>query len=159
MVSRCFFQLVDASPGTEATNSYKEHIRIIIFMSFRFEDAETRYDTTEREALAVVLCLAEVRWLVNGNVYPIKLYTNHSAWESIFTQGSDAYRRIARWTDRLTEYDYKVHHRPYKANIMRIADGISCLPTKYSQSATGIDLERIVLAVAHLHSRLPIFVT
>ena len=36
------FQLVDVSSGTEATNSYKEHIRIIMFMSFRLEDAETR---------------------------------------------------------------------------------------------------------------------
>ena len=79
------FQLVDAPPGTEATHSYKEHICIIMFMSFRLEDAETRYDTTEREALAVVRCLAEVRWLVTGSEYPTKLYTDHSALESIFT--------------------------------------------------------------------------
>lgn len=58
------FQLVEAPLGTEATHSYKENIRITLFMSFRLEDAETRYDTTEREALAVVRCLAEVRWLV-----------------------------------------------------------------------------------------------
>ena len=55
------FQLVDASPGKEATNSYKEHIRIIMFMSFRLKNAKTRYDTTEREALAIVQCLAEVK--------------------------------------------------------------------------------------------------
>ena len=61
--------------------------------------------------------------------------------------------------DILTEYDYEVHHRPYKANIMRIADGMSRLPAKYSQSATAIDLERMVLAVAHLHPRLTIFST
>ena len=153
------FQLVDAPPGTEATHSYKEHICIIMFMSFRLEDAETRYDTTEREALAVVRCLAEVRWLVTGSEYPTKLYTDHSALESIFTQGSDAHGRIACWMDRLTEYDYEIHHRPCKANIMRIADGMSRLPAKYSQSATAIDLERMVLAVAHPHLRLPIFAT
>ncbi len=67
-----------------------------MFMSFRLEDAETRYDTIEREALAIVRCLAEVRWLVTGSEYPTKLYTNHSALESIFTQGSDANERIAR---------------------------------------------------------------
>ena len=53
--------------------------------------------------------------------------------------------------DRLTEYDYEIHHRPCKVNIMRIADGISRLLAKYSQSATAIDLEGMVLAVAHLH--------
>ncbi len=42
---------------------------------------------------------------------------------------------------------------------MRIADGISHLPAKYSQSATAIDLERIVLAVANPHPRLPTFST
>ena len=66
-----------------------------MFMSFCLEDAETRYDTTEREALAVVRCLAEVRWLVTGSKYPTKLYTDHSALESILTQGSDAHGRIA----------------------------------------------------------------
>ncbi len=111
----------------------------------------------EREALAVVRCLAEVRWLVIGSEYPIKLYTDHSAWESIFTQGSDTHGRIARWIHRLTEYDYEIHHRPCKANIMRIADGIPRLPAKYSQSATAIHLERMVLLVAYLHPRLPIF--
>ncbi len=73
------FQLIDASHGIEATNSYTKHMRIIMFMSFRLEDAETRYDTTEREALAVVRCLAEVRLLVTRSEYPTKLYTNHSA--------------------------------------------------------------------------------
>ena len=72
------FQLIDASHGIEATKSYKKHIQIIMFMSFRLENAETRYDTTEREALAVVRCLAEVRLMVTGSKYPTKLYTNHS---------------------------------------------------------------------------------
>ncbi len=59
--------------------------------------------------------------------------------------------------DRPPKYNYEVYHRPCKANIMRIADGISCFPTKYSQSATAIDLEEMVLAVSHFHPWLPIF--
>ena len=93
------FQLVDAPYGTEATHSYKENIRIIMFISFWLENAKTRYDTIEREALAVVRCLAEVRWLVTGSEYPTKLYTDHSALESIFTQGSDAHGGLpVGWT-------------------------------------------------------------
>ena len=61
--------------------------------------------------------------------------------------------------DRLTEYDYEVHHQPCKANIMRIADEMSRLPGKYSQFATAIDLERMILAIAHFQHRLPIFST
>ncbi len=153
------FQLGDASPGTQATYSYNENIRIVMFMFFWLKDTETRYDTTEREALAVVRFLAKVRWLVTGSEYPTKLYTDHPALESIFTQGSDTHCRIARWMDRLTEYDYEVQHRPCKTNIMRIADGMSRLLAKYSQSATAIDLERMVLVVAYSDPRSPIFST
>ena len=82
------------------------------------------------QALAVVHCFPEVWWLVTGSQYPTKLYTDHSAVESIFSQVSDAHRRIARWVDKLTIYDYDVHHWPCKA------DGMSRLPAKYSQRAT-----------------------
>lgn len=78
------FQLIDAFLGMEAMHSYKEYTRIIMFMFFRLEDIETRYDTIEKEALAVVRCLAKVRWLVMGSKYPTKLYIDHSALESIF---------------------------------------------------------------------------
>ena len=61
--------------------------------------------------------------------------------------------------DRLTEYDYEVQHRLCKTNIMRIADGMSRLLAKYSQSATAIDLERMVLVVAYSDPRSPIFST
>ena len=54
------FQLVDASPVTEATHCFKENICIIMFIFFRFEDGKTRYNTTKQEALAVVRCFAEV---------------------------------------------------------------------------------------------------
>ena len=42
---------------------------------------------------------------------------------------------------------------------MRIADSMSRLPAKYSQSATAVDLERMVLTVAHPHLRLPTLAT
>ena len=51
--------------------------------------------------------------------------------------------------DRLTKYDYKVHHRPCTANIMRIADGMSRIPGRYSQNAVVVGLERMVSATSH----------
>lgn len=42
---------------------------------------------------------------------------------------------------------------------MQIADGISRLPAKYSQSATAIDLEKMVLTIALLYFRLPVLST
>lgn len=54
-----------------------------MFISFWLEDAETWYDTTEREALIVVWYLVKVRWTVTENKYPTKLYIEYSALESI----------------------------------------------------------------------------
>jgi len=55
------FQFKDTSAGTEAVDKYKSDVRIIIFLSFRLEDVEIRYTITEREFLAVIKSLAEVR--------------------------------------------------------------------------------------------------
>ena len=139
------FQLPGEPPGTEALERHKTTIRIIMFMSFKLEEVETRYHTTEREALAVVRCLAEVRCFVMGHAYPVMLYTDHQALETILKIGTDAHGRIARWMDRLTEYDYIVKHGPCKSNIMRLADGMSRMPGLYSQYAVAEDEERMAM--------------
>lgn len=94
-------------------------------MSFWFEDVETRYDITKNEAFAVVQGLAEVRWLVIRSDYSTKLYTDYSALESIFTQRSDTYRKSSHRVSKLRDYNYKVHHRLCKANIIRIENSFS----------------------------------
>jgi len=76
-ISGILFQLVDQPPGTEATDKVKKDIRIIMFMSFKLSDVETRYTTTEREALTVVRYIAEVCWLIIRNPFPLKVYTDH----------------------------------------------------------------------------------
>ena len=67
-----------------------------MFLSFKLEEAETRYSTTEREALAVVRCLAEVKSYVMGHKFPTMIYTDHKALESILVVGTDAQGRVAR---------------------------------------------------------------
>ena len=84
------FQHYDEPVGTEAQPRYRSKERIIMFMSFRLSDAETRYGNTDREALAVVRGLAEVRWLVIGSPHPVKLYTDHQALELILKKGTEA---------------------------------------------------------------------
>jgi len=59
------FQLTDQLVGTVMSSKLMEAMRIIQFISKKFLDAETRYHTTEQEALVIVRCLEETRWLVN----------------------------------------------------------------------------------------------
>lgn len=45
------------------------------------------------------------------------------------------------------EYNYKVHHKPCKANIIKIVDGLLQMPERYSQFTVAVDLEQIVLVI------------
>jgi hypothetical protein len=58
------FQLPTLPVGSRLEKANKDQMRIIQFISKTFTDPETRYHTTEREGLAVIRCLEEVRWLV-----------------------------------------------------------------------------------------------
>ena len=131
------FQLVAIPPSVEATSSssHREAERIIMFISFKLADAETRYSNSEREALAVVRCLAEVRWMVIASEYPIFVYTDHEALRVLLTGiDNDAHGRIARWQERLGEYNLRLLHRSSTTHFMGIADGLSRLPTRWLEA-------------------------
>jgi len=102
------FQLAGIEDGTEATNTEKHRTaeRIIMFMSFRLAEVETRYSNSEREALAVIQCLAEVRWMIMASPVSVFVYTDHEALRTLLTgPDNDAHGRIAKWQERLGEYD------------------------------------------------------
>lgn len=138
------FQLEGIEAGTEAGNStlHRNAERIIMFMSFRLTDVETRYSNSEREALAVIRCLAEIRWIVIASKHPVLVYTDHTALKTLLTGlDNDAHGRIARWQERLGEYDIQLLHRSAKTHFMGIADGLSRLPTRLLQNAVSEDSE------------------
>src|SRR5205807_8973303 len=137
-------QLEGIVSGTEATNSgsHRAAERIIMFMSFKLIDAETRYSNSEHEALAVVRCLAEVRWMVMASKYPVLVYTNHEALKTLLTEpDNDAHGRIAKWQERLGEYDLRLLHRSATTHFIGIADGLSRLPTQLLSKHTIEDTE------------------
>ena len=93
------FQLEGVPPETEAGRSSVHRLteRIIMFISFRLSNVETRYSNSEREALVVIRCLAEVRWMVMASEYPVLVYTNHSALRTLLTGvDNNAHGRIAQ---------------------------------------------------------------
>ena len=122
-----------------------------MFLSFRLSDAETRYSNSEREALAVIRCLAEVKWMVMASEYPVFVYTDHSALRTLLTGlDNDAHGRIARWQERLGEYDLKLFHRSAKIHFMGIADGLSRLPTRLMGMAMVEDGEGLTPMISSL---------
>jgi len=86
-IGGCLFQLRGVPTGTKATPKFLDNERIMIFISFRLTDAETRYVNSEREYLAVVRCLAEVRWMVIRNKLPVFIYSDYDALKGILNKG------------------------------------------------------------------------
>lgn len=126
------FQILDTPPGTKSSAKTHQKERLVMFMSRSFSAAESRYSTTDREALACLLALEEARPLILGSPHPTFLYTDHQALVSML--GSDDTRgRIARWQNRFAEYDLVVIHVPGKS--LAIADGLSRFPA-HSQLRT-----------------------
>ena len=145
----CLFQIRDVPPGTEATPTIALNERIIMFLSYRLNDAETRYSSSERECLAIVKYLAEVRWLVIGSKYPVIIYSDHEALKPIFATGQTEKGRVATWLDRLGEFDTKVVYRPSRDQHIGLADGLSRLPERMSTKRNPNLVEKLAMPVLH----------
>ena len=80
--------------------------------------------------------------MVVASEYPVLIYTDHSALRTLLTSlDNDAHGRIARWQERLGEYDLQLLHRSAKIHLMGIADGLSCLPTRLMRECMVKDAE------------------
>ncbi len=138
----CLFQLLEKSFDTIMTSQLKNKFKIMMFMSFRLSDAETRYSNTEKECLAIVNVLTETRWLIVDNKWKIICYTNHHALNSIMTKESNEYDRIAIWQDKLREYDIKVIHRFVTNSMIDIIDELSRLSIELTTKYRIVNQER-----------------
>lgn len=145
-VGGCLFQLHGQPVGTKASPKFQSHERIIMFLLFRLNDAEFRYVNSERECLAIVRCLAEVRWLVIGSKYPVKIYSDHDALIPILNKGQIEKGRIFNWMDRLGEYDFELVYRSSRDQHIGIADGLSRMPTRLSSIMKAEDQDRMAMA-------------
>ena len=125
------FQLPGLPGGANMTVAMRKEMKIVMWISKRFLPAETRYSATEGEALAILRCLEEVRWLVLGSPFPTKVYTDYKALLGLLRK-DDAHGRIVRWQVRLSEYDVEYIHVPGKENVL--ADGMSRMRYAHEES-------------------------
>lgn len=124
-IGAVLFQILDAPPGTKACPATRDKERIVMFISQRLTPAEQNYATSDREGLAVVRALEEVRHLVLGSKYPVMVYTDHAALTTLLI-GDATKGRIATWQNILSEFDLRISHVPGRE--LQLADGLSRIP-------------------------------
>jgi transposase InsO family protein len=92
--------------------------RPIMFLSRKLSPAESRYCTTEREALAIVTCVSKCRHYLFGRRF--LLLTDHNALVHIFGDNAASPvtatgelrhgAKLTRWALQLNTYTYDVQH-------------------------------------------------
>ena len=112
--------------------------RVIGYYSRLLRDAEKRYDTTQKECLAVVWAVKKLRPYLYGRPFIVK--TDHASLKWLLNL-KDHNGRLMRWALLLQDYDYVIVHRAGKANgnadaLSRLIQ-LSCLETQSAEPEVG----------------------
>ncbi|MCO5557758.1 hypothetical protein L7F22_011329 [Adiantum nelumboides] len=94
----------------------------IYYISKCLSKAEKNYNTTEREALAVIFVVTKFKHYLLGS--KVILHVDHQALIYIVNKAS-LVGKMARWMLILQEFDYVIQHTPGNQNAM--ADFLSRL--------------------------------
>ena len=89
----------------------KEHV--VAYGGRELNLAETRYSTTEREALAVVDGIKRYQPYLSGAKFYV--HTDHGSLSRLMNI-KDPTGRLARWALQLQQYDFEILHRPGSSN-------------------------------------------
>jgi hypothetical protein len=123
----CLFQMHNVFFDSQMKSSLKNKFEIMMFMSFRLNDAKTRYSNTKIKCLAIINSLAKMKWLVLKSKWKIICITNHHVLNSIMTKESKEYKKIATWQNKLKEYNIKIISTFFTNVIIEIIDELSSL--------------------------------
>ena len=121
--------------------------QVIQFISQKFTDVETRYQELERECLAILRALEEVRFLVIHAKYPVVIYTNANALATIM-KGDEVKGRVAVWQLRMSEFITEIQHA--NARDMVIANGLARMPYMNSPRTARKEWEDVYAASQEL---------
>src|SRR5680860_1403871 len=90
-------------------------------MSCKFKLAEINYDTREKEFMALVDACSHWRHYLHSDL-PFTLLSDHDSLKYHKTMPHLS-GRLARWIEKMAEFDYEIKHIEGKKNI--VADALS----------------------------------
>lgn len=101
--------------------------RVLAYGSRKLSRAEQNYCTTRRELLAIVDFTAHFRQYLLGRRFKVR--TDHSSLRWL-TRMKEPEGQLARWLEKLAEYDFEIIHRP--GRLHSNADSLSRRPCRQS---------------------------
>lgn len=106
--------------------------RPIAFASRTLNAAESRYSTTEKEALAIVWATKKYESYLYGTSFT--LITDHKPL--VYLQNSRNNAKLLRWSEQLSKFNYVIKYKEGKTN--KVADALSRRP-EINVNSTGDD--------------------
>lgn len=100
------------------------HERVVSFQSRQLRPAERNYPVHDKELLAMKYALVKFRVYLLGEEQFV-IYTDHASLRTA-VKTPHLSQRMARWLSFFAEYNFVVHYKPGKSNIL--ADALSRRP-------------------------------
>jgi hypothetical protein len=126
-------------------------LKPVAFFARQMIAAERNYEIYDKELLAIVESFRHWRHFLSGAQHPITVLTDHDNLK-YFLSTANITQRQARWSLRLSEFDFIITHRPGSLN--KKADALSrrrdFLPTDIENDQTSSGLNRL-LRLSRLH--------
>jgi hypothetical protein len=107
--------------GATLQQDHGNGLQPVAFFSAKMSDAERNYDVREQEFMALVRACLHWRHYLHGT-QPFTLLTDHDSLKYHRTM-PQLEGRLARWVEKMAEFDYTLKHIPGKDNI--VADALS----------------------------------
>ncbi|KAF1317037.1 reverse transcriptase, partial [Globisporangium splendens] len=100
------------------------HVRVVSYQSRQLRPAERNYPVHDKELLAMKYSLVKFRVYLLGEERFV-IYTDHASLRTA-VKTPHLSQRMARWFSFFAEYNFVVHYKPGKTNIL--ADALSRRP-------------------------------
>ena len=117
----------DTGIGAVLSQVQQGRERVLAYGSRKLSKTEQNYCTTRRELLAVVEFTSHFRQYLLGRHFTVR--TDHSSLRWL-TKMREPEGQLARWLEKLGEYDFEIIHRP--GRLHNNADSLSRQPCRQS---------------------------
>jgi hypothetical protein len=107
--------------GATLQQDHGKGLQPVAYFSAKMSDAERNYDVREQEFMALLKACLHWRHYLHG-MQPFTLLTDHDSLK-YHKSMPNLSGRLARWIEKMAEFDYKLQHIPGKDNV--VADALS----------------------------------